>query len=163
MKDRRCQARTKAGQPCPAPARYRRRFCYQHDPDPKAAQHRALARLQGGLNATHQQLLPVKQRRFKEVEDLDALADETICLVAARAIKPAVANSIVNLIAIKLQIAGRAASAELLAKLRGQTAAKRIAGGTSEAPIDVVWGGVRQAPVDRSHPRERQRSEMATP
>ena len=162
---RRCQGTTNAGEPCPVPARYRRKWCYQHDPDPKVVQHRALARLQGGLNATHQQLLPVKQRRFDTVEALEALVDETICLVAARALKPAIANSIFKGVEMRTVLASRRASAELLAKLRGTAPAKRLALHTGEAapPVDIRWAGYQERPAGMPAPRERSRAAVPTP
>ena len=110
-----CTATTADGRPCPARPLGGSDRCYQHSEDPTIAEHRAVSRRLGGINATHQRFLgadapsPVLEN---PVGVRELLAD-TIQQVRTGQLTPAAANSVVYAVGTALKLAELELSAKV--------------------------------------------------
>jgi hypothetical protein len=113
-----CSATTAAGVGCTFPALRTGELCFQHAPE--TTDERRLARLRGGINATAgRRISGEAPERYKSVEELDALLDETLNRLRRLPVSPSTANALVNVVTAKKTLVEIAALAALQRRIRG--------------------------------------------
>ena len=109
-----CQATTRDGTPCRAPALTGQALCFTHSQDPETVQKRDAARLKGAYVTNAKKLPPdFPTPRLRGVGDVVGFAEETAGRVLRGEISPNMANSAGRL----AEVALRAAELGLLAEL----------------------------------------------
>jgi hypothetical protein len=110
-----CTATTADGRPCPARPMSGSDRRYQHSEDPATAEHRAVSRRLGGINATHQRFLGADAAPpvLEHPEGVRALLADTIQQVRTGQLPPAAANAVVYAVGTALKLAELELSAKV--------------------------------------------------